>query len=56
MPLWITAIAAFYAIIVAYLAYEMWRAPLVNDAGRILEEGKTLHSAWHVFRLRVHGS
>jgi hypothetical protein len=28
----------------------MWRAPLVDEAGRLIEEGKTLHSVWHLLR------
>jgi hypothetical protein len=44
--------AAFYAMLIAQLAYEIWRAPTVDDEGQAIEERNTLLSFLNGFRFR----
>jgi hypothetical protein len=53
MNIWILGgMAAFYAMPIVQLAYEIWRAPLVDDEGQIIEERSTLRSVLNGFRFR----
>ncbi len=37
-----TIIGLCYIASGVYIAYEMWRAPMMDDRGRIIKEGKKL--------------
>jgi hypothetical protein len=53
MNIWILGgMAAFYAMLIAQLAYEIWRAPTVDDEGQAIEERNTLLSFLNGFRFR----
>jgi hypothetical protein len=42
MNIWILGgMGAFYAMLIAQLAYEIWRATLVDEEGLIIEEAPT---------------
>lgn len=41
---WIIALAVIYVPMIAYIAYELWRAPLVDDYGNIISEPTVDHS------------
>jgi hypothetical protein len=37
---WIIGVAVFYAFTIAYVGFEMWRAPLVDDDdGNVIRQG-----------------
>jgi hypothetical protein len=39
MAIWIVSgVAAFYALIIIWLGFELWRAPLVDEQGHILDK------------------
>ena len=39
MAIWIVSgVAAFYALIISWLGIELWRAPLVDEQGHILDK------------------
>ena len=48
----ITTLAVFYALAIAYLGFEMWRAPLVDDYGNVLQEGNSLQNLFAILQLR----
>ena len=48
----IATIAVFYALAIAYLGFEMWRAPLVDEQGNVLHEGNSLGDLLAVVQLR----
>jgi hypothetical protein len=52
MTAWIIGIAVFYTFAIAYLGYEMWRAPLVDENGNVLSDDSTALKALHTTRLR----
>jgi hypothetical protein len=56
MTTWMVGVAIFYALTIAYLGFEMWRAPLVDDYGNVLQPGNTLRATLQTMRLRNLGS
>ena len=50
MTAWIVGVAIFYTFAMAYLGFEMWRAPLVDDKGNVLPDDNT--AQFHTMRLR----
>jgi hypothetical protein len=39
MAIWIVSgVATFYALIIIWLGFELWRAPLVDEQGRNLDK------------------
>jgi hypothetical protein len=51
MTAWIIGVAIFYVLAIAYLGFEMWRAPLVDENGNVLPED-TAQKVLHTMRLR----
>jgi len=45
MSILIGSVSAFYAVNIAWLSFECWRAPLVDENFIIVQEGKML---WEV--------
>ena len=56
MAAWIIGVGVFYASTIAYLGFETWRAPLVDDYGNVLQPGNTLRATLQTMRLRNLGS
>jgi hypothetical protein len=52
MTAWITGIAIFYTFAIAYLGYEMRRAPLIDENGNVLSDANRALEALHTMRLR----
>jgi hypothetical protein len=52
MTAWIIGVAIFYTFAIAYLGYEMRRAPLVDENGNVLSDDNTAAEALHTTRLR----
>jgi hypothetical protein len=38
---WVIALAVIYVPMIAYIAFELWRAPLVDDKGSFISEPTT---------------
>jgi len=49
MSILIGSVSAFYAVNIAWLSFECWRAPLVDDNFNIIQEGKTFREAGYRF-------
>jgi len=47
MSILIGSFSALYAVNIAWLSFECWRAPLVDENFNIIKEGKTLREGWH---------
>jgi hypothetical protein len=47
----IIGVAIFYALAIAYIGFEMWRAPLVDDNGNVLSQNNTLQEALYITRI-----
>ncbi|HKG74478.1 MAG TPA: hypothetical protein VKA79_09580 [Aestuariivirgaceae bacterium] len=52
MTAWIIGLAIFYTFAIAYLGYEMRRAPLVDENGNLLSGDNTAPEALHTMPLR----
>jgi hypothetical protein len=52
MTAWIIGIATFYTFAIAYLGYEMRRAPLIDENGNVLSDANSALEALHTMRLR----
>jgi hypothetical protein len=52
---WVTALAVIYMPMIAYIAFELWRAPLVDDNGNVISESTTDRFAIKQTRLKPFG-
>jgi hypothetical protein len=37
---WIIALAVIYVPTITYIGFELWRAPLVDENGNVISDGK----------------
>jgi hypothetical protein len=52
MTAWIIGLAIFYTFAIAYLGYEMRRAPLVDENGNLLSDDNRAPEALHTMPFR----
>jgi hypothetical protein len=50
MTAWIIDFAVFYALVIAYLGFEMWRALLVDHNGNVVPANDAAQEACHTMR------